>query len=744
MRPVRLQLKGFTSFKDRADVSFEALDRFAICGPTGAGKSSLLDAMTFALFADAPRKGTGNLANMISLGRKSFSVVLDFAVGERTFRVTRVRRRTGAGSDQLERLLGPNQSEQVASGERPVTEKIEQMLGLNYGHFTQAVFLPQGKFSEFLKAKPADRRRLLNELLRLLVYERMQERAGKDRELHADKKAQAERRLKEDFNGVTAEALAELERQRNEHSQAVVAADAELPALRANWESVRQTRAWTVEWEGKIAERVNHFSRRPGIDTAQAELNAAQRAAGVVALLDQAENARRDDHRRQDALRHALRDLGLRREEHTAAALDLTHATEAASALSALRDRLARLNVAEGRLALRDQLARQIVENQGRQRELNGLLETAVATLARLSTEIESFTEREGHMLAEVAYIGFDPDRFKRLDQMRTAAIQLQSERRQLASLQGQVNGVEAAHRRAEADAETFTQEAAGAEANAAAARLRWESATAALRNGESAHAAAHLRATLKPGQDCPVCRRGVEILPADDSVPELDKLRQEETKTKRELSTAERLASKAAADAAAARSTAEAARERAGLARGELLRHQEAVCQHETQVLDSVGYLLPDDLTAPIEERVLDAAGRASEQQRRHREAQDQLIHHQSRLALARQDLDSHGRQMTQLQEQATAIARTIAAEEGSLGAVREEILAAAGTEEPGIESQRVQREITRLEGNLTKVAGMNGRQPSGCVRRRPLRKPVPRRPPPLRPSRSMPRALR
>ena len=66
MHPVRLQLKGFTSFKDGADVSFEALDRFAICGPTGAGKSSLLDALTFALFADAPRKGTGNLANMIS------------------------------------------------------------------------------------------------------------------------------------------------------------------------------------------------------------------------------------------------------------------------------------------------------------------------------------------------------------------------------------------------------------------------------------------------------------------------------------------------------------------------------------------------------------------------------------------------------------------------------------------------------------------------------------------------------
>src|SRR6516164_10616071 len=103
MRPVRLRLKGFTSFRDGADVSFEGLDRFAICGPTGAGKSSLLDALTFALFAEAPRRGTGNLANLISLGRKSFAVSLDFSVGGQSFRATRVRRRSSTGNDQFER-----------------------------------------------------------------------------------------------------------------------------------------------------------------------------------------------------------------------------------------------------------------------------------------------------------------------------------------------------------------------------------------------------------------------------------------------------------------------------------------------------------------------------------------------------------------------------------------------------------------------------------------------------------------
>ena len=88
MRPICLQLKGFTSFKEETILSFTHLDRFVVCGPTGAGKSSLFDALTFALFADAPRVDTGNLADLISLGRKSFSVSLDFNVGERSYRVS--------------------------------------------------------------------------------------------------------------------------------------------------------------------------------------------------------------------------------------------------------------------------------------------------------------------------------------------------------------------------------------------------------------------------------------------------------------------------------------------------------------------------------------------------------------------------------------------------------------------------------------------------------------------------------
>ena len=81
MRPLRLAIEGFTAFRDRQEVDFEPLDLFVITGPTGAGKTSILDAMIFALYGQVPRLGgKSGTADLISLGRVDARVQLDFAV----------------------------------------------------------------------------------------------------------------------------------------------------------------------------------------------------------------------------------------------------------------------------------------------------------------------------------------------------------------------------------------------------------------------------------------------------------------------------------------------------------------------------------------------------------------------------------------------------------------------------------------------------------------------------------------
>ena len=70
MRPEALELDGFTAFREPTRVDFNDTDLFAFAGPTGAGKSSLIDAMVFALYGSVPRLGEKAVAPVISQGRQ--------------------------------------------------------------------------------------------------------------------------------------------------------------------------------------------------------------------------------------------------------------------------------------------------------------------------------------------------------------------------------------------------------------------------------------------------------------------------------------------------------------------------------------------------------------------------------------------------------------------------------------------------------------------------------------------------
>ena len=80
MRPLNLRLENFACFRGRAvELDFAPLELFAIAGPTGAGKSSLLDAIIFSLYGRVPRIGGRGAAEIISLGADRLSVAFDFA-----------------------------------------------------------------------------------------------------------------------------------------------------------------------------------------------------------------------------------------------------------------------------------------------------------------------------------------------------------------------------------------------------------------------------------------------------------------------------------------------------------------------------------------------------------------------------------------------------------------------------------------------------------------------------------------
>ena len=184
MRPLELEVEGFTAFRERVTIDFRGADLFALSGPTGAGKSSVIDAITFALYGSVARYGDRRLVSpLISQGRVEARVRLDFAIGETAYRVARVVRATAKGAStkeaRLELLDGDgHEVENLAGDADAVSEAVGHLLGLTFEHFNTCVVLPQGEFARFLHDKPADRQDLLVELLGLGVYDRMRELAN--------------------------------------------------------------------------------------------------------------------------------------------------------------------------------------------------------------------------------------------------------------------------------------------------------------------------------------------------------------------------------------------------------------------------------------------------------------------------------------------------------------------------------------------------------------------------------------
>ena len=89
MRPISLQIEGFTCFRQNVLIDFSSLDLFAITGPTGAGKTSIIDAMTYALYGCTPRMGVGQVSELISQGMNRMSVLFQFRSGPHEYRIAR-------------------------------------------------------------------------------------------------------------------------------------------------------------------------------------------------------------------------------------------------------------------------------------------------------------------------------------------------------------------------------------------------------------------------------------------------------------------------------------------------------------------------------------------------------------------------------------------------------------------------------------------------------------------------------
>ncbi len=188
MRPLRLLLDGFGSYRQPTEADFSDVNFFALTGPTGSGKSTLIDGLCFALYGTVPRWGKENvIAHALAPAASACRVGLVFEAGGKRYAAVRALARDKRGQvhtrearlDLLDPAVAPDAPladllgaaiEHLAEGPDPVKSKVQDILGLGYDHFIQSVLLPQGRFADFLQAESRKRQELLVELLAFGVY----------------------------------------------------------------------------------------------------------------------------------------------------------------------------------------------------------------------------------------------------------------------------------------------------------------------------------------------------------------------------------------------------------------------------------------------------------------------------------------------------------------------------------------------------------------------------------------------
>jgi exonuclease SbcC len=365
VKPIRLELAGLQSYREKQTVDFEALcggGVFGIFGPTGSGKSTILDAMTLALYGKVERapKGTQGIING---AEDRLAVAFTFELGEAgrraRYRVERQYKRSGETSVNVAlcRLveLAPEGERVLADRQTDVDDAVERLIGLNMQDFTRAVVLPQGKFAAFLTLAGRDRRQMLQ---RLFGLERFGDALAARLSARHDEMRLALRETEAEQLGLG-----------DASPEAAAAARERLEAARREAGRLREELAEAEREHERLARRRELDEERRKTERELAEADAMEpvirEREGLAALLERAEKAApalKDADEaaaevvlRQREAREAEDELARRREEAAGAAAQLeqtqAEASRAETEWLVARDRAEQARALESELA---------------------------------------------------------------------------------------------------------------------------------------------------------------------------------------------------------------------------------------------------------------------------------------------------------------------------------------------------------------------------------------------------------
>lgn len=540
MRPQKLSLKNFMPFRATGDhvheVDFSQLDLFSITGPMASGKSALIDAMVWCLYGRTARYGADS-KGVISTGEQTCEVALDFTLGPRWFRAVR---RTGKITDSgLSEREGEEWIQDI-SGSARLTNRIEELLGLDFDSFTKTVILPQGRYAEFLTSEPKKRRELLAKILELGVYARVADQA----KLVAGQAKTRKETLRE--------TLAQYAGLSQEH---IALQKDELSKLSQRIEQVLQQEerlhdvAQHVDQITGLRSRVTEFQTEVQTRTREKEL--AQRKADeatvqVVSLTDELAKIGQEreslgyDTARHEVVKRAvahLKEWVVSRKEAEQKNAEQTRVREEVEALAQKIESHTRQveqtrSQQQSHSAKFDQLVAEVgdvttlteklstakrwKELQHKQRQLTSRIETLRQDHTAVQHRLDDLKRQDASHEQNVREL---KDKLEGAKEDERQKRQLMAEAERLGrELQEATKAEERARAELEAARTELTRTehvAQQAQQEFAQAEGQEQAARTTLEDNQRQHEAAHLRSTLHVGDTCPVCQATVSEIPA-------------------------------------------------------------------------------------------------------------------------------------------------------------------------------------------------------------------------------------
>lgn len=486
MRLHRLTLQGVGPFLSEQTIDFDALAAsglFLIDGPTGSGKTTLIDAIVFALYGELSG-GSDVAASRVRsnvCGPDDPSVIeLEFSVAGRRHVARRVppgsrdperpRSQSTTGSARLVERV-PGGEDRVMTRVNEIRDHVETLLGMKHEQFTQLVVLPQGKFAELLRMRPSERQGALQPLLDSegLFTRIQQDLQDRSRTAQAERRTalEAVRDAAARFSGQVAEQVAEQVGDGDGDGDGEPWADEDA----GDHDRVASTRRLLRE----IADRlVTAEGERRDADTEQraaaAALQAATTVEHAIGAAQEALARRADAQSALDPADRGLDEAGLAQQSR-----------DVAQSLGGLEQHAEWEAAADERARAREVLARDAADARAETERVRSTREELPRVIASLEAELDA--ARAGEARLEAAA------------KERDAAASRLAARRALLTEQ---RTLETLHARA-TEAARATQEAAN-EVDRALQRYR------ELGDRQRAQRAAILAETLEPGEPCPVC----------------------------------------------------------------------------------------------------------------------------------------------------------------------------------------------------------------------------------------------